>query len=453
MRKQITNLAVVAALGLAASPVFAAISAEEAAKLGGSDLTPVGAERAGNADGTIPAWEGGITEAFPGWQSPDGDRPNPYADEQPLFTITAENMAQYADKLPDAAQAMLKAYPDFFKMNVYPTHRSAAYPQWYYDNIKKNATSAELIDDGNGLANTRASIPFPIPKNGREVVWNHIVRFQGVVKQIDEVNEIVRFSNGKTLHWIGNNTINFPFYDPNSSEEEAQVYLKYNYTGAKPASDAGSGTLAYDDIRPGINPRKAWTYDPGERRVRRAPNLAFDTPDRPINVVDDYDVFSGSPERYQFKLIGKQEMYVPYNNNDLNSNKRTVDEVFPVPYINSDLIRYELHRVWVVEATVAEGKRHVYAKRTMYIDEDTWTILASGKYDKNGNLWRVSFFYPVTAPEVPITAGGFYTIHDLKKNASYYYLSVVGNNSSYNFLDEPKPASFFTPAAVRRRGR
>ncbi len=451
MKKILTIVSCVALL-VAATTASAAISAADADRLG-KDLTPVGAEKAGNADGTIPAWEGGITEAFSGWKSPDGDRPNPFAEDKVLFTITAENMAQYVDKLPDAAQAMLKAYPADFKMNVYPTHRSAAYPQWYYDNIKKNATTAEMIDDGNGIAGSKASIPFPIPQNGREVVWNHIVRFQGKVKQTDEANELVRYSNGKLLLWSLNNTINYPFYAADASDDDAQVYLKYNSTGLKPSSDSGAGTLAHDSTRPGKNPRKAWTYDPGERRVRRAPNLAFDTPDRPINVVDDFDNFSGSPEKYDFKLIGKQEMYVPYNNNDLNSIKHSVDEVFPVPFVKSDLVRYELHRVWVVEATVASGQRHIYAKRTMYIDEDTWTILASGKYDKNGNMWRTSFYYPVTAPEIPVTAGGFNTTSDLKKNAYYPIFSVTGNKKSYNFLDEPKKASFFTPAAVRRRGR
>ena len=155
-------------------------------------------------------------------------------------------------------------------------------------------------------------------------------------------------------------------------------------------------------------PAKHGTYDPGERRVRRAPNLSFDTPDRPVNVIDDYDMWSGSPERYDLTLIGKKEMYVPYNNNNLNSIKHSLADTHKHPVINSDLTRYELHRVWVVEASVKEGQRHVYAKRRFYVDEDTWTVLVTDKYDGNGNLWRVGFNYPVTAPEVPVTAGGFY---------------------------------------------
>ena len=41
---------------LAAGSAFAAVSPEQAAELG-KTLTPMGAEMAGNADGSIPAWD------------------------------------------------------------------------------------------------------------------------------------------------------------------------------------------------------------------------------------------------------------------------------------------------------------------------------------------------------------------------------------------------------------
>lgn len=433
---------------------WAAISAQEADRLG-KDLTPVGAEKAGNADGTIPEWTGGLTKPLPGWPNDNNYRPDPYADDKVLFTITKENMNQYADKLPEGVKALLKAYPDFFKMNVYPTRRTAAYPQWYYDNIKKSATTAKLVSGGDGVQCEWGAIPFPIPNEGHEVIWNHMLRFRGIVEEAKTGENIV-YTSGARIDMEHDTLIHQTFYDPNVSEDDKKngIIWKYATTVTAPARDAGEGTLALDNIDPAGKPRAAWTYDPGERRVRRAPNLAFDTPDRPLNVIDDFDIFSGSPERYDWKLVGKKEMYIPYNNNEVNSPNRDVKETLVPGFIPADILRYELHRVWVVEATVKEGKRHVYAKRVFYIDEDTWTIMVSDKYDGNGNLWRVAFMYPVFAPEIPVVGQGAALHFDLKTNGYYIFPHTCGKNrKGWSYDGSPPPASYFTPAAVRRRGR
>ncbi|WP_121359608.1 DUF1329 domain-containing protein, partial [Pseudomonas aeruginosa] len=107
----------VLALSLLATQVMAAISADEAAKLGTS-LTPLGAEKAGNADGSIPAWDGGLATNA-GSVDSRGFLANPYASEQPLFTITAQNVDQYKDKLTPGQLAMFKRYPDTYKIPVY----------------------------------------------------------------------------------------------------------------------------------------------------------------------------------------------------------------------------------------------------------------------------------------------------------------------------------------------
>jgi hypothetical protein len=453
IKKNMTLVACLALLGTV-STALAAISVEEVARLG-KDLTPVGAEKAGNAEGTIPAWEGGLTKPFANWPNQNNDRPNPYAADQVLYTITAQNMDQHADKLPEAAKAMLKAYPDVFKMKVYPSRRTAAYPQWYYDNIARNATTAKLIKDGDGVEGVWASIPFPIPKNGHEVLWNHILRFQGIYRTA-KLSENIIYSNGKRLDFNLDVFIHQPFYDLSLGDKlrKEGTIFKYLSTITSPARDSGEGVLAHDNIDMASSPRKAWQYDPGERRVRRAPNLAFDTPDRALNVVDDYELFSGSPERYDFKLVGKKEMYIPYNNNEVNAPHEAMEEVTPVGYIQSDLLRYELHRVWVVEATLKEGKRHLYAKRVFYVDEDTWNIMATEKYDGNGNLWRVGFYYPTVAPEVPLTGAGSYTHVDLKTNGYYVALGSHGKGRvAWDFQQSPPDAKFYTPASLRRRGR
>ncbi|MEH6471296.1 MAG: DUF1329 domain-containing protein [Halopseudomonas sp.] len=454
MIKHTLLYAAVTAFSVGAASSYASISASEVERLG-ADLTPLGAEKAGNSEGTIPAWTGGLTEALPGWPNKDNYRPNPYADDQPLFTITADNIELYADRLTEGTQAMLKAYPDAFKMNVYPSRRTAAYPQFYYDAIAQNALTAELVDGGNRVTNVWGSIPFPVPSNGHEVIWNHLLRYQGHYREGNLVEDIM-YSNGNRLGYTFQAEIHHPFYDTNASakDKERGIIFKYTSTTIEPARDAGEGTMAIDSLDMAGSPRKAWTYDPGERRVRRAPNLAFDTPDRPLNVIDDYELFSGSPERYDFNLVGKQEMYIPYNNNEVNSPRQELEALNQTGYMRADAIRYELHRVWVVEATLKDGQRHIYAKRRFYVDEDSWTIMASDKYDGNGNLWRVGFFYPVVAPEVPLTGAGAWVNVDLKKNGYYYSFGSIGKGSKgWAFNGKPRPASYYTPAALRRRGR
>ena len=454
MLKRMLLLTCSLALAGAVATTSVAISTEDAARLG-NDLTPMGAEKAGNADGTIPEWTGGLTSPLPGWPNENHYRPNPHADDAILFTITKENMDQYADKLPEAAKAMLRAYPEFFKMNIYPTRRTAAYPKWYYDNIKNNAPTAKLVNEGNGVECEWGAIPFPIPDNGNQVIWNHLLRFRGIVQEAKTGENIV-YTNGARIDLEHDTLIHQTFYDPNVSakDRKAGTIWKYATTVTSPARDAGEGTLALDNIDPAGKPRAAWIYDPAERRVRRAPNLAFDTPDRPLNVIDDFDIFSGSPERYDWKLVGKKEMYIPYNNNEANSPNRALKETLVAGFIPADILRYELHRVWVVEATLKEGKRHVYAKRVFYLDEDTWTIMVSDKYDGNGNLWRVSFMYPVHAPEVPLVGVGAAMHFDLKTNGYYIFPHTTGKNrKGWNFQAEPPKDSFFTPAALRRRGR
>ncbi|WP_027856560.1 DUF1329 domain-containing protein [Marinobacterium jannaschii] len=446
--------AAVAVLAFSAGSAFAEISPDDVKRLQ-ADLTPLGAERAGNADGTIPEWTGGLSGAFPGWPNKDNHRPNPHADDKAQFTITAANMDQYAAKLPEAAKAMFKAYPDTFKMNVYPTRRTAAYPQTFYDAIARDAVTAKLTRGGDAVEGVWGAVPFPIPTNGHEVIWNHLLRYTGVYREAS-VGENLVYTNGSNLQYDFKLDIHHTFHDPNVSEKDRKggVLWKYSSTMSKPARDAGEGILAMDNINFADNPRKAWIYDPGERRVRRAPNMGFDTPDRALNVFDDYELYSGSPERYDFKLIGKKEMYIPYNNNEVNSPRHDVSTALTPGFINADLLRYELHRVWVVEATVKNGHRHVYAKRRFYVDEDTWNIMVTDKYDGNGNLWRVGFSYPVVAAEMPLTGGGSYVHVDLKKNGYYLAFTSLGKGrKGTDFSQTPPKASYYTAGALRRRGR
>lgn len=177
MYKTLIAACLTSLLGSGSRLALAKISPEDAARLGGDELTPIGAERAGNADGSIPPWEGGITELPAGYTV--GERlVDPFAADEVLFTITAANVDQYADKLSPGQVALFKRYPGTSQMPVYPTRRSANLPDSEYELIKEWSTKTDLVAGGNGLVNFRANAPFPIPETGIEIIWNHITRYR-----------------------------------------------------------------------------------------------------------------------------------------------------------------------------------------------------------------------------------------------------------------------------------
>ena len=163
MSYKLPGLLVASALLLVTSGSFAKTTPEKAAALGGPELTPIGAERAGNADGTIPEWTGGITELPEGYEV-GGRLVDPFAGDKALFTITAENVDKYADKLTPGQRAMFKRYPDSYRMPVYPTRRSARIPDSEYQLVKEYATKTSLLEGGNGtLAVLLLPFVFAVP--------------------------------------------------------------------------------------------------------------------------------------------------------------------------------------------------------------------------------------------------------------------------------------------------
>jgi hypothetical protein len=431
----------------------AKVSAEDAARLG-KDLTPLGAEMAGNADGSIPAWDGGLK------QTPDhktGDRHlDPFADEKPLYSITAANMAQYADKVSAGQKALFEKYPDDFRMDIYPTHRTHSAPQWVYDNTKINATTADLVGDGNGVEGAWGGTPFPLPKNGAEVIWNHHFRWASPGNIINMSSYVIN-SNG-SLDTVGGAKVwqRYPMYVGSRDDNEGEVYnlfISYN----KPARRKGEVILIRDPLNQAENPRKGWQYLVGQRRVRRAPTVAYDTPNVTFSGLSTYDdafIFNGAMDRYDWKLVGKQEIYIPYNTYKMDTYTEDPSTIFTPKHVNPDYLRWELHRVWVVEANLKEGKRHVYAKRTFYVDEDSWVIPLSDSYDGRGTLWRTALSPLKNASEVPATVQRMHIYYDLNKGQ--YAVNNCQNEekiiSKYG-ADVVKPRKFYTPEQVRRLGK
>ncbi len=426
-------------------------SAEEIARLG-NDLTPMGAVRAGNSDGTIPPWEGGITTPPAGYKKGD-HHPDPYVDDKILFTITKDNMAQYADKLSAGHKAMLEAYDSFY-INVYPTHRSAAAPQRIYDAAIKNASRASLTESGNGVTGAAITIPFPIPASGLEAIWNHILRWRGVTTA-RHFSQAAPNRNGDYTLVKFYDEFNMQYAKEGMTEEKLNnIILHFKQQVLAPPRLAGGILLVHETMDQFKEPRKAWLYNPGQRRVRRAPNVAFDNPGTAsdgMRTTDQYDMFTGSPERYDWQLIGKKEIYVPYNSYKLHSDSLKYEDILKPLHVNPEYLRYELHRVWVVEATVKEGMRHLYKRRTFYIDEDSWQILLVDQYDNRDQLWRVSEGHVINYYEVPMLWTTLEVHTDLQAGR-YLAFGLDNEDKMYEFGFE-RSAADYTPAALRRAGR
>ena len=441
-------------LSLLASSVLAAVSPEEAAKLG-SSLTPTGGEKAGNADGSIPEWTGGLPKDAAAVLS-GGFVENPFANEQPLFTITAQNVDQYKDKLNEGQLAMFKRYPETFKMPVYTTHRSMALPADIYEAAKKSAVSTTLLDGGNGLKGFAESryYAFPIPQNGLEVIWNHITRYRGGNLKRNIVQATPQTNGAYTLVNF-EDEVAFPTgmkgLDPKKAEN-ALLFFKQRVTA--PARLAGNVLLVHDSLDQIAEPRMAWIYNAGQRRVRRAPQVAYDGPGTAadgMRTSDNFDMFNGAPDRYDWKLVGKREMYIPYNNFKLTSPKVKYDDILKPGHTNQDLARYELHRVWEVVATLKAGERNIYAKRRFFVDEDTWQIATSELYDGRGQLWRVgqAMLTQQFDQQVPVYA--FEALYDIIAGR---YIAIGMANEEKTAVQYGISASAvdFTPAALRNAG-
>ena len=436
--------------GLLSSTLAAAVSESEAARLG-QDLTPLGAEKAANADGSIPAWTGGITTPPAGYNVGD-HHPDPFAADHATYTVTGENAAQHEAKLTAGHLALLKAYPSY-KLNVYPTHRSASYPERIYAATKANATSANLVNDGAGFADAINGIPFPIPQNGLEVIWNHLARYRGVAAARYIGQAAPTRGGGYTLVEFEDDFLfNYAREDMTYGQlDNVLVYFKQSVVG--PARLAGTILLAHETMDQVKEPRRAWVYNAGQRRVRRAPNVAYDNPGTAadgMRTSDQFDMYNGAPDRYNWQLVGKKEIIVPYNSYKLHAKDVKYAEILKPLHINQDLARYELHRVWVVEATLKAGTKHIYPRRTFYVDEDSWQILAVDQYDTRGQLWRVSEAHCINYYDARLFWSTLEVHTDLQAGR-YLAIGLDNEGRMYDFTIKRTSADY-SPDALRREG-
>lgn len=449
----VSTLAVAVASIVLATSAQAKVPAEQANKLGGSELTATGAEVAGNADGTIPAYTGGMKES-PACYKGGEFLCDPFPDDKPLFTITAQNVDKYKDKLSPGQLAMFKKYPDTYRMPVYETRRTFRMPDEIAKFTKENALNTETVGP-TGLKNLKLQgYPFPIPGNGLEAVWNHIARWRG--DTLDRsAGQVTPLANGAYSMVMFRDQVVVPTkmsdYKP-GEDDNVMFYGKQVVTA--PSRLAGNVLLVHETIDQVKEPRRAWIYNAGQRRVRRAPQVAYDGPGTAadgMRTADNYDLYNGSPDRYEWTLKGKKEMYIGYNSYKLDEKDLPYDDIIKAGHINQDLTRYELHRVWEVEANLRSGTRHIYAKRVFYFDEDSWMAAVIDHYDGRGNLWRVAESHEILYYQIPVQGYSLEVLYDL--NAGRYLALGFENNEAMGVRwNEPMSKVDFQPSALRRSG-
>lgn len=405
------------------------------------ELTAFGAIKGANADGSIPAYTGGLTRPPASFKSGSGVFVDPFANEAPLYTVTAANKDQYARILTPGTQALLDKWSDY-KLNVYPTHRTMAYPSWFLENARKNQGNTRLsgASPGDKLENLHPGTPFPRPTNGYEAMWNHLLRYERFTSSRVE-SHLVDSRGRSILLNRGSNDIYSPVYSGDTSKVfNGDQYWLATVKIESPANLAGYVQLQRHPMDWGKGSEN-WVFDPGQRRVRVAPNFTYDTPVAQWSGTLFYDEaygFMGRMDRFDFKLIGRQEMLVPYNT--YGAMFGDASKLLGPKFLNPDVVRWEKHRVWVVEATRKNGARHAYSKRRYYLDEDTWAIVLNEHYDNAGKLARVGqmFSFINYTPTGGVSSATF-NYYDLIKGN---YVVLNKPNTTLMRATAPNPAAF-----------
>jgi hypothetical protein len=446
------NLLVAAILLACALEATAVPTAEEAARLG-KELTPIGAERAGNTEGTIPEWTGGLCKPPAGYKPLNGKHGFPYVypfdDEKPLYTITAANMAQYADKLDEGQLYLLKTYPTY-RVDVYKTYRTACIPDWAYENTIKRVMSPKLVGKAPGLDGAHAQVPFPIPKTGYEVMWNWLTAFHPVHFGGDFETYLSDAVGNRTLVTRSKVRYQWDYWDNGTTTtDKVQSLLNANQS---PPSKAGSMDMRVTWARMDQKEPRAWSYVPGQRRVRLAPEFTYDTVAAQYGgliLFDEISGFDGKMDRFDFKLVGKKELLIPYNGQ--RQHQWPIEKLMMKNHVNPDSQRYELHRVWIVEATRKAGARHINSRKVFYLDEDSWIISSEQTYDDAGKLYRSKVFPIAQRYDIPAPIGHNEVGYDHVKQGWYLGSRAVPGTEGWRQMD-PAPPNYFTPENMAALG-
>ena len=416
---------------------------------GDSHLTYSGAIKEGNSSGTIPPWTGGLSAPPSNWDKKRGYS-DPFSSEKPLFTITKENSSKYSKHLTDGQAALLKSVKNF-RMPVYTTHRTTVLPSNIIADVVNEVGKAQIVSHSIVGRNV-SHIPFPTPKTGEEAIYNFLMRYLGNGYEREYSWFPVR--PGKKYYRVGfrDKGVMAQGMKPSQVSKGLNYAFYANFTA--PSTLVGTVYLVHDFVDTMKNRRAAWIYSAGARRVRRAPDLEYDNiadGTEGMRTTDQYNAFNGATDRYNWKLVGRKEFYVPYNTYKISDKKYKYADVIGDGTVNADLMRYELHRVWVVEATLKSDSKHIYGKRVFYLDEDSWSILGEDSYDVRGNLWRIGIHGLIQAYDKLVPWPNILMWHDLT-NGNYLVTHLDNEVKKPIKFDINERWSNFQPDALRRRG-
>lgn len=443
--------------GMALAVASSAAFASDASALG-PGRTPLGGEVAGNKDGRIPAWVN-EAQAVDGWSYGKLRKDHwKYKGDKPIASITASNAAQFAEQLSPGQLALLKQNPGF-QMDVYPTRRSCGAPDFVAENTKKNIGTAKLGDDGWSLKQAVVpGIPFPTPTSGEQAMMNWKMRYHGV--GIDYPNGFTFVSPRRgSEDWIQagfEQTMFYPWGKKGSNKLSDVGNIEYftYFSYKSPAALAGQALAA--NVYLDTASSETFYYFPGQRRVRRLPAYAYDAPQIGFEnqyLLDETIMFTGTLDRFDWKLVGKKEMLVPYNVFGAYDFKAKTSEVMQKNALAASSRRYELHRVWVVEASVKKGARHVSPKRTYYLDEDSWNAVLAEDYDMQGALWKVREGFLIPVYETGTCDVAAFSQYNLPEGRYILDFSTVAAGADVRWLTEASgermKASFYTSENLR----
>jgi hypothetical protein len=456
-------------------------------------LTPLGAERAGNADGSIPPWTGGLAEPLLPETQPI-DIGVVYGGDEAFQTVDKGNVAQFATLLTPGTQEMIRKFG--FSIKIFQTCRTAAAPQYVYDNTAQNVTRTQFDPAAVGMGFTGAygGTPFPIidtgnPKiGGAQLIWNHLTSWRGISLYTKYAPRFVVADGKLILSAVAISRFIYPYYDPEGGPETYKGWfskvrrycMPLNLSGWSPGywsgDDPEQQKLANaaswcspmwngDEMLTCFSTNATTTPDMmfcvrrasdeitsfvpmGTANAIKIPQefniyAGFDPAAAKIAGLDEYSCFNGTPMQYDWRFINKEEMLVPYNCNAMHFHP--AQEVLQPKFPSPDIVRWEKHRVWIVEAQLKPGQTNALARRRLYIDEDSWLALLGEGYDAGGNMIKYHSVYNRCVGSLPATCELGSMVFDLT-TGNYVFEGGVGygNNRADEFA-APQPETLFEP--------
>ena len=373
--------------------------------------------------------------------------PDPFSEDKIIFTITNENYLEFSENLLTNGQVeMFKKYPETFKMNIYKSRRSCAVPPEVLSLTKSNAT---LTDEGEGIEGVIGSIPFPQPSEALHHVWNHILRYRGVEISGSSPFFIIDPDGSRILG--AGEAIAKNYWNPFTKNDKGlQGMLMTKVTHPPRLADASA--LVIESLNAYMTPRRAWVYNPGTRRVRRAPDIAYDykpSASQGLTTTDQFDGFNGAKDRYNWESLGSQVRLMPYN--AYKFHETPMEEVLNPYHVNQDYLRYELVNVNVVSAELKKDKRHIIPKRVMYFDVDSHNMLVEETFDSNSEIMAYREFPLINFYDQPMCLSIHSATYDF--DTRRYQLASVRSIDIPKIewrLEEPHNERMFTPEGLKR---